>query len=69
MLKLMLDEHISPAVAEGLPRRHRSLTVHCMAEWEDGRFLGQDDSTILERASLRKLTLGFLRPQNDSTAA
>jgi hypothetical protein len=28
-----------------------------MAQWEDGRFLGQEDSTILEHALLRKLTL------------
>jgi hypothetical protein len=57
MLKLLLDEHISPTVAEGLRSRHRSLTVHCMAEWEQGQFLGQDDSAILEHAALKKLTL------------
>jgi hypothetical protein len=57
MLKLLLDEHISPAVAVGLRRRHRSLTVHFMAEWEDGQFLGQDDSACLERAAEQGLTL------------
>jgi hypothetical protein len=44
MLKLLLDEHISPSVAVGLRRRQRLLTVHCMVDWENGQFLGQDDS-------------------------
>lgn len=57
MLKLLLDEHISPRVAEGLRRRHRSLTVHFMTEWENGRLLGQDDSVCLEHAAKQRLTL------------
>jgi hypothetical protein len=57
MLRLLLDEHISPAVAAGLVRRHRSLTVHSMVGWEDGRFLGQDDSSCLESAAQQRLTL------------
>jgi len=57
MLKLLLDEHISPAVAAGLIHHHRSLAVHSMANWEEGRFLGQDDSACLERAAEKRLTL------------
>jgi hypothetical protein len=57
MLKLLLDEHLSPRVAEGLRRRHASLVVHCMAKWENGQFLGQDDSACLERAAAVGLTL------------
>ena len=57
MLKLLLDEHISPRVVEGLRRRHRLLTVHCMAGWESGRFLGQHDSACLEHAAEQALTL------------
>ena len=57
MLKLLLDEHISPKVAEGLRLRHRSLTVYCMAEWENGAFSGQDDAAILEHAAAQGLTL------------
>jgi len=57
MLKLLLDEHISPVVAAGLIRRHPSLAVHSMTKWEDGRFLGQDDSAFLEHASEQGLTL------------
>jgi hypothetical protein len=57
MLKLLLDEHISPRVAIGLRRRLRWLAVHCMAEWENGQFLGQDDAACLKRAAELGLTL------------
>src|SRR5262249_57855901 len=57
MLKLLLDEHISPAVAEGLEKRHQSFVVYTTAEWEGGRFLGQEDSACLERAAELGLTL------------
>jgi hypothetical protein len=57
MIKLLLDEHISPAVAKGLTRRQPSLVVHSMAGWEEGRFLGQDDSACLEHAAELELTL------------
>jgi hypothetical protein len=57
MLKLLLDEHISPGVADGLKRRQRSVVVHYMAEWEHGDFLGQEDSACLLRAARQKLTL------------
>jgi hypothetical protein len=57
MLKLLLDEHISPAVADGLRRRNRRLVVFCVAEWEDGEFLGQHDSVCLQQAATQRLTL------------
>jgi hypothetical protein len=57
MLQLLLDEHISPAVAGGLRRRYRRLAVVPMAEWENGEFLGQPDSTCLQQAALTGLTL------------
>ena len=57
MLKLLLDEHISPAVADSLRRRQRSLVVHGMAEWENGNFLGQDDSACLREAASERLAL------------
>jgi hypothetical protein len=57
MLKLLLDEHISPDVADGLRRRHRSLVVHCMPEWEGGAFLGKDDAACLLEACRQRLTL------------
>ena len=57
MLKLLLDEHISPELADGLKRRNRSLIVHWMAEWENGNFLGQEDSACLLEAAAARLTL------------
>jgi hypothetical protein len=57
MLKLLLDEHISPEVANGLRRRHRRLEVRYMVEWEKGHFLGQEDSSCLREAAARGLTL------------
>lgn len=57
MLKLLLDEHISSDVAEGLRQRDKRVTVHALAEWEEGSFLGQDDAAILQQAARQKLTL------------
>jgi len=57
MLKLLLDEHVSPRVAEGLRRRHRSLLAICMPEWEGSEFLGQSDFACLQHAATQGLTL------------
>jgi hypothetical protein len=57
MLKLLLDEHISPEVAKGLRRRSRALEILCMSECEDGDFLGQDDPSCLREAAAQGLTL------------
>jgi hypothetical protein len=57
MLKLLLDEHISPDVAAGMRRRDRKVIVRGMVEWEDGSFLGQEDSACLGEAAVQKLTL------------
>jgi hypothetical protein len=57
MLKLLLDEHISPDVAHGLRRRHRALEVRYMVEWENGHFLGQADPPCLREAAAQGLTL------------
>src|SRR5271165_3596550 len=57
MLKLLLDEHISPAVASGLRQQHRALSVDCMVEWGEGQFLGQSDSACLQEAAAQGLTL------------
>jgi hypothetical protein len=57
MLKLLLDEHISAEVAVGMRRRDRKLVVFGMVEWEEGSFLGQEDSACLRVAAIQKLTL------------
>jgi hypothetical protein len=57
MLKLLLDEHISPDVAIGLRRRNRELIILPMLEWEGGNFLGQEDAACLKEATHQGLTL------------
>jgi hypothetical protein len=57
MLKLLLDEHISPAVANGLRRHNRRMEIRYLVEWEGGRFLGEDDSSCLREAGAQRLTL------------
>jgi len=57
MLKLLLDEHISPAVAAGIRKRHSGMVIHCLAEWEGGAYLGQDDAVCLKNAARQNLTL------------
>lgn len=57
MLKLLLDEHISPDVAKGLRRRNRAMEVRYMVEWENGYFLGQQDNACLREAGAQGLTL------------
>jgi hypothetical protein len=57
MLKLLLDEQISPEVGESLRRRNKQVETHWLVEWERGRFLGQPDSLLLEAAAVQGLTL------------
>jgi len=57
VLKFLLDEHISPDVADGLRRRNRTIIVRYMVEWENGNFLGQEDSACLQEAATQGLTL------------
>ncbi len=57
MLKLLLDEHISPDVAAGVRRRDRQVTVWSLVEWEGGNYLGKEDSACLREAAIQELTL------------
>lgn len=57
MLKMLLDEHIPPAVAGGLKMLIRSIKVHALRNWQGGSFLGQPDEVILDEAAALGLTL------------
>src|ERR1700759_4488078 len=56
MLKLLLDEHISPDVAIGLRRREERLFVYPINEWRSGMFLGVPDDIVLKAAREEGLT-------------
>ncbi|HKR28277.1 MAG TPA: hypothetical protein VJS11_12515 [Acidobacteriaceae bacterium] len=57
MLRLLLDEHLSPRIATGLRRRSASVAVFSMQEWERGAFLGRRDDQLLMEAARQRLTL------------
>ncbi|HTS59191.1 MAG TPA: hypothetical protein VMH03_16725 [Terriglobales bacterium] len=57
MLKLLLDEHISPEVARGVQHRIRALHIQTMVAWEKGNFLGKEDSVCLLEAAKQRLSL------------
>ncbi len=56
MLRLLLDEHISPAVAEQLRRHNPQVVIVSLQEWENGRHLQASDPTLLSAAE-QQLTL------------
>jgi Domain of unknown function (DUF5615) len=57
VLQLLLDEHLHPAVAEGLRRRRPACIVFALKDWENGAHLGASDEDILKRAAEQGLTL------------
>lgn len=57
MLRLLTDEHISPAVARQAPSRCRGINIAAMRSWVGGHYLGANDQLVLEEAHRQKLTL------------
>jgi len=51
MLKLLLDEHVPPALAEELPRHRPGSVVVALQEFEGGTLLGARDEQILTAAA------------------
>jgi hypothetical protein len=50
VLRYLLDEHLSPAVAAGVTLRRPDIPIVSVREWHAGAFLGADDETILTAA-------------------
>lgn len=50
MLTLLLDEHLSPAIAERIAAKDRTVRVASIHRWHNGEFLRTDDDVILEAA-------------------
>lgn len=57
MLSLLLDEHLSPVIAEQLRASHPELLIFSLQEWHDGAYLGASDATLLAAAYREGLTL------------
>jgi len=51
MLKLLLNEEISPSVARILRRGGSEIPVAALVEWEDGNFVGKDTVDLLREAA------------------
>lgn len=57
MLRLLLDEHISPEIAVAVARRCKGLRIVSIHTWLDGAFLGAPDPDILLEAAKEQMTL------------
>lgn len=57
MLSLLLDEHISPRVAEQLRQKCPKMPVQGLQTWEQGRYLQVEDGLLLNLANQQGLTL------------
>jgi hypothetical protein len=57
MLKLLLNEEISPSVARILRRGGSEIPVAALVEWEDGNFVGKDTVDLLREAADQEWTL------------
>lgn len=57
MLRLLLDENISPVVADGVTSRRPEISITSVHRWRNGRLVGQPDSRVLQVATAEGLTL------------
>lgn len=57
MLSFLLDQQISPEVAEQVRARHPEIPIQSLYEWREGTFIGVADALILQAATQDNLTL------------
>jgi len=57
VLAFLLDEHISPVVADRLNASRTEIPVTSLQAWHGGAFLGVDDSLLLRTAFEERRTL------------
>jgi hypothetical protein len=57
MLSFLLDEHISPTVAEQISHKRPEIPIFPLITWQEGRYLGDSDEIILKAATVARLTL------------
>jgi len=57
MLRFLLDNHIPPAVAEGMRLRRPTCMIGSLSTWREGSFRTRADADILSAAHEEALTL------------
>lgn len=57
MLRLLLDEHISPVVAREAAAKSRGKGIIAFRHWRGGSFMGVEDRVFLPEAKADGLTL------------
>lgn len=57
MLSYLLDENISPVVAEQIALKNAAVVVQSVHRWQDGVFVGKNDEQVLRAATQAGLTL------------
>ena len=57
MLSLLLDQQISPEVAEQVSARRQEIPILSLYEWREGAFVGIADARTLQAATEEGLTL------------
>jgi hypothetical protein len=57
VLRILLDEHVSPAIAEQLSRHRPEIIVVSLQQWEGGAYRGAPDPDLLAAAAAQGWTL------------
>jgi hypothetical protein len=57
MLRLLLDEHLSPKIGPAVRRLVVAAEVYAISEWQGGVLLGHQDEEIVAEATRQGLTL------------
>jgi hypothetical protein len=56
-LRFLLDENISPVVAQQIRQKRPDIPVESLSEWRGGTLIGRPDSSVLRAAHEENLTL------------
>ena len=57
MLRYLLDENISPVVADGVSKKNAQVSIATVSRWRSGKLMGASDSEILFAAAEDALTM------------
>lgn len=57
MLSLLLDQHLSPEIAEQVRAKRPEIPIWSIYEWREGAFIGITDALILRAAGEDGITL------------